>query len=170
MALEHWLSQLLLHWRTQFSQLPRPYCSLKPHSYTVRLNSQMRTRAGVCIPHQNLIEINPNIIESASQLEETLVHEICHLAVARTWRRTDPHGPKWKALMHHFGFEPTRCHKLTTSQRRPHRRWAAKCECRAHQVSTLIYNRMQRGARYQCLECKAPLSLEMKTQLSPENS
>ncbi len=123
----------------------------------IRFNSKMRSRAGLCKPHQRIVELNPHLLQDPKILEEVLIHELCHLAVGLRWPYAQAHGKKWQALMLRCGFEPKRCHNLPVTKRRMHRRWEFQCHCQTHRVSTVVRNRILRGARYKCKMCRSLL-------------
>ena len=162
------LKDLLQKWRAPFSQLPPPYFPLEINEIRIQWNHRMRSRAGVCRPRQGLVELNPNILKSQNQIEEVLVHELCHMAVSQRWPRARPHGQRWKSLMTKFGFKPLRCHDLVPEKLHRQRRWPLKCLCGEHQVSTVIFNRIKKGARYRCRACRNVLhSTEMEVLRKP---
>ena len=108
------LSELVSLWAARFESLPLPYKPFRFDQIIIRFNPLMRTRAGLCNGRQKLIELNPHLLQNTCDLETTLVHELCHLAVSNTWWRPEPHGAKWQKLMKHFGFSPERCHRIET--------------------------------------------------------
>lgn len=146
-------------WQRYFATLRAPFFPLHPSSYEIRMNPRMRTRAGLCKPSRSLVELNPHLLKKDRDLEEVLVHELCHLAVARRFPYSPHHGPKWKKLMGLCGFEPKRCHDFDVSglKRKIKRPYAAQCSCRIHPISNLIYKRFKKGAGYRCRSCKTPL-------------
>lgn len=149
--------ELIEKWERNFTRLPGRFRPLLPRSYSVVLNERMRTRAGVCHPREDLIAINPHLTFDPQVFEEVLVHELCHLAVARSYPYARAHGKTWQRLMKHFGFEANRCHTLDTSPRRQ-KRWEMTCRCRVHMVSTIIRNKIQKGYRYKCKLCSTELT------------
>ena len=90
-------------------------------------------------------------------IDETVPHEVAHLLV---WllhgRKARAHGPEWQSMMRYLGIEqPQRCHQFEMPQgnTRRQRRWAYRCDCSEHQISTVRHNRMQRGQSYNCRSC-----------------
>jgi SprT protein len=104
-----------------------------------------------------------NLSLAAGHLDDflavTVVHEVAHLAVAACHPRARPHGPEWRAMMQLLGVtEPTRCHDYTPVPARRQRRWAYRCGCREHQLTTTRHKRVEAGAvRYHCRVCGGPL-------------
>ncbi|WP_456404401.1 SprT family zinc-dependent metalloprotease [Thiolapillus sp.] len=106
------------------------------------------------------IRYNPRM--AASQFEaycqRTPAHEVAHYIIDRlhSGRRVRPHGPQWRELMRAFGLEPERCHQydLQNVPRRRQRRFAYRCACQEHRLSTTRHNRVQyRGMKYRCIKC-----------------
>lgn len=124
----------------------------------------MRTRAGLCVPNQNRIELNPNILTDPKDFESTLVHELCHLVIYRSWPRAEAHGAKWKSLMKLCGFEAERCHRIESPLKRVQKTWSLYCQCESpHQVKTRTYNKIsKRRHRYICKSCHQTLTQEPK--------
>jgi SprT protein len=154
------IAELLEKWKPCFSTLPAPYSTLDTARVTVAWNPRMRSRAGLCRPWNNSIELNPHLLKKTGDAERVLVHELCHLAVSRRWPHAQAHGSKWKKLMLHCGFEPERCHSLTPVRRHSQRRWKLNCNCKTHTVSTVVYNRIRRGTKYRCLDCRGFIQTE----------
>ena len=76
---------------------------------TIKINPDMRTKAGKCWYWKGLIEINGNIpLEDA---RETLAHEFAHYL--STWvDGHSGHGPAFKHWMVRLGYKPSRCHNI----------------------------------------------------------
>jgi len=147
------LYQVAAKWQPFFLRLPYPYAPIDFDELKIRINWRMRSRAGLCRPGEDIIELNPNLLKDEKIMEEVFLHELCHLSVSRRWPRAQAHGEKWKKLMVLCGLKPKRCHELTPLKRHLHRRWELQCACQAHHVTTLILNRIKRGARYKCRHC-----------------
>jgi len=162
------LHGMIKKWESVFTELPYPFLPLRPGSYRVRWNKRMRTRAGVCSPSESLIELNPNVLITVAALEETLVHELCHLAVYRRFPTAEAHGQKWQRLMGLCGFKPRRCHDYHVEKRIQHRRWPVECACTGHQVPTITYNRILKGIQYRCLKCRRILKAPQSQRSAPE--
>lgn len=93
-------------------------------------------------------------------LAVTVVHEVAHLAVAACHPGARPHGPEWRAMMRLLGVEqPRRCHDYAVvAPARRQRRWAYRCGCREHELTTTRHKRAAAGAvRYHCRVCGGPL-------------
>lgn len=94
-------------------------------------------------------------------LAETVPHEIAHVVTALCHRSARPHGPEWRAVMAYFGIaRASRCHRfrLDTDLQRVQRRWAYRCACDVHQLSTTRHNRVHTGRQiYVCRRCGGAL-------------
>lgn len=150
---------LLEKWQKFFAELPAPHAKLEVGTYRVMWNKALRSRAGLCKSGDNLVELNPNILIDNKDIEQTLVHELCHLSISRRFWRAQAHGLHWQKLMLHCGFEPKRCHNLANAKVHRQKRHPLTCSCKTHLVSTRLYNRVKKGARYKCLDCQSKLIL-----------
>lgn len=119
---------------------------------------QARWRAG----ERPVLRFNRQIAErhTADFLARTVVHEVAHLVTLACHGRTRPHGREWRAVMAELGIpQAERCHDYPVSadEVRRQRRWAYRCGCAEHAVSTTRHKRILRGARYLCRRCGGPL-------------
>ena len=126
---------------------------------TGRAAGQYRVRRG-----EAAIRYNPFIFARyfEDNLNETVPHEVAHLVVDQLWglRRVRAHGAEWRSVMQALGAEPraTARYDLTGLPVRRQRRFAYRCACSTHQLTTCRHNRVQRGeARYHCRQCDQPL-------------
>ncbi len=106
------------------------------------------------------IRYNPYIFARYydENLNETVPHEVAHFVVDRLWglRQVRAHGPEWQSVMRALGAEPraTARFDLTGLPVRRQRRFAYRCACRSHELTTCRHNRVQRGeASYHCRQC-----------------
>lgn len=91
-------------------------------------------------------------------LGNTVIHEVAHYLIDCLYglRRVKPHGEEWKAIMVDFGARPkaTGDYDLTGIPMRQYAKFAYKCICRTHQLSSVRHKRIvQRGAQYRCQSC-----------------
>jgi len=98
-------------------------------------------------------------------VSETVPHEVAHFVVDQLWglRRVRAHGAEWQSVMRALDAEPraTARYDLTGLPVRRQRRFAYRCACRAHQLTTCRHNRVQRGeARYHCRQCGHTLVID----------
>jgi len=110
-----------------------------------------------------VIRFNNALLEQHSEafIARTVPHEVAHVVAYQLCRgKLRPHGPEWAAVMQLFGAEPTRCHNydLSAIPRRRMRRFTYHCGCRSHELTSIRHNRIQRGQRYYCKQCRQPLT------------
>ncbi|MCZ6831262.1 MAG: SprT-like domain-containing protein [Gammaproteobacteria bacterium] len=96
-------------------------------------------------------------------LSGTVPHEVAHYIIHCVFgmRRIRPHGQQWLALMHKFDADPTVTSDFDLSGIPQHRqrRFAYRCDCRTHKLSTRRHYTVLRGkGQYQCVKCKGDLS------------
>ena len=103
-------------------------------SVTVEFSTRMRVSLGICRPVQGRIRLASCLRNgNAHLLEETLCHELAHVAVHRLCgRRAKPHGPEWKSLLVKAGHEPRvqvleNDPRLPASFTKPRPRWEHRC-------------------------------------------
>jgi SprT protein len=153
-ATDDWLRRA----RPLFHQAAR-----RPPQVTVRCDLR-GSNAGQLRQYRNgALVIRYNLAMAEQQPEafiaETVPHEVAHVVTWVCHGRVRPHGPEWQAVMRWFGFrQPRRCHVFDEpAEGRRQRRWAYRCDCREHQLSTTRHNRAQRGLHYVCRVCGSTL-------------
>lgn len=118
------------------------------------------TRAGSASA-DGRIRLNPVLLRenSADFLAQTLPHEVAHWVVFRWRPGAAPHGPEWRKVMSWLDAPARRCHGFNVDRARVRilRRHAYICDCRAHEVSTILHRRIQNGAAYCCRACRGVL-------------
>lgn len=117
-----------------------------------------REEAGRAWLNENVIELNGVLLTQHADvmLHETLAHELAHLIVHQLHRRARAHGREWQRVMRDWlGVEPERTHALDVSviPVRRQRRFAYRCGCRTHELTTVRHNRALRGQKYLCVRC-----------------
>jgi len=95
-------------------------------------------------------------------LQTTVPHEVAHYITDRLYgiAYVRPHGREWQSVMRVLGAEAraTSCMDLTGLPLRRQRRFAYRCACTTHQLSTVRHNRVTSGrARYHCRTCGSEL-------------
>jgi len=93
-------------------------------------------------------------------LAQTVPHETAHLVVFSLFGPgLPPHGQAWREVMALFGARPERCHRfdVTGLETRRLRRFAYRCQCRIHRLTSIRHNRIASGQVYLCRHCGAPL-------------
>ena len=93
-------------------------------------------------------------------LSNTVVHEVAHYLVDCIYGlgRVKPHGNEWKSIMLDFGARPkaTGDYDLTGIPMRQYTKYAYKCGCRTHQLTSVRHKRIvQRGYQYRCQYCQS---------------
>lgn len=113
---------------------------------------------------QRCIRYNPYIFAKYfdDSLAGTVPHEVAHYVTDILYglRRVRPHGAEWRAVMQVLGAAPcvTGDYDLSGVPVRRHRRFAYRCECDTHQLSTRRHNQVHRGkAAYRCRHCGVQL-------------
>lgn len=120
--------------------------------------------AGYAKYRENSINLNPVLCAQNFDdfLGRTLPHEISHLITFQVYGASiKPHGFEWQSVMLKLGYTPKRCHNYDTSSsvgRRVKRCFVYKCFCQTHSFTSIINNRILRGAVYTCKRCKQPLT------------
>lgn len=100
-------------------------------------------------------------------LKRTVPHELAHILVYELYKKISsssfvygkvtPHGNHWKRVMMDLGVDDiTRCHEYDVSKviNRRKRVHIYTCDCREHQITNIIHNRMMNGRTYHCKKCK----------------
>jgi SprT protein len=97
-------------------------------------------------------------------IENTIPHELCHIAVwqfsIHTRRKIPkPHGATWKLMMWEVGAKPKRTHDYDVSEvKRGTKLYQYDCGCTNKvEVSHVIHNRIVSGKKYKCTICKKML-------------
>lgn len=128
----------------------------------VLLNLRGRS-AGVAELQKNRLRFNAVLLaeNTSAFLSEVVPHEVAHLLVWKLHGRgVRPHGYEWQQVMLQvFGLEPERTHRFDTS-RSARQGYVYTCGCRdrEHALTIRRHNRILKGQRYICLQCKTHLS------------
>ena len=91
-------------------------------------------------------------------ISDTVTHEVAHYVVDCLYglRRVKPHGVEWKSVMVELGAEPkaTGSYDLTGIPVRQYTKFAYKCACRTHQLTSLRHKKiLYKRAQYRCQYC-----------------
>jgi len=113
------------------------------------------------------IQYNPYILARHFEhgLRVTVVHEVAHYIADRLFglENIRPHGKEWRLVMQALGTEARASAQLdlTGVPIRRQRRFAYRCDCMLHQLSTCRHNRVAQGAaRYHCRRCGCELVVD----------
>ena len=92
-----------------------------------------------------------------NMIEQTLPHELAHIAVRQLFPHAKSHGREWQAMMRLLGLPAERCHNYETTPARVKKKYATHCDCKTHPVTITIIRRMRQGTPYFCRNCGAQL-------------
>jgi len=138
------------------------YPQFKDRLIEVKLSSGMRSRAGYARYATDYIQINYRLFcKYPENLIQTFGHEIAHLF--SYWLHGEEgrgHKHCWKKVMHKFGLEDRRCHKMKTKRAR-WRRFTAYCGCEDKTFS-LTKTKYYSCEFYKCKKCNEPLSRQRR--------
>ncbi len=97
----------------------------------VEWNSRLKTAAGRADQRQNLISLNPRLVEHPAETDRTLRHELAHILAQfreKRRRRISPHGPEWRQACRDLGIAgEKRCHTLPFPAKRYVPRFIYRC-------------------------------------------
>ena len=136
-----------------------------------------RRAAGLAFGSEHRIAINEVLLQENPEpmLRDTVAHEFAHVVVWWSYlqqlrrlgsgmvKEPRGHGIEWQETMSEmFGVEPSRCHAFDTRNTgsRSQRRWAYRCGCRRHLLTTSKHRRAVAGTRYACADCNSALACE----------
>jgi SprT protein len=118
------------------------------------------------VRREAVIRYNPYIFARYFEhgLQTTVPHEVAHYITDRLYglAHVRPHGNEWRSVMLALGVEPraTTRFDLSGLPLRRQQRFAYRCDCSAHQLSSCRHNRIAAGrARYHCRSCGGELVL-----------
>lgn len=138
------------------SYFQREFCT-PTVSYQVR-----GLKAGVAYLQQNEIRLNPILLEENGDafIRQVVPHELAHLLVYQQFGRVQAHGKEWKMVMEEVLGVPAETYHGFDTQNVQGKRFAYRCACQTHQLSTRRHNAILRGERrYLCRQCGEILSL-----------
>ncbi|WP_275097116.1 SprT-like domain-containing protein [Sedimenticola hydrogenitrophicus] len=140
------------------------YFRQDPGQVVVKFDLTGKAAGMALFPHRATPVIRYNallLVENrADFLKRTVPHEVAHIVARRLFgHRIKPHGAEWRRVMRLFGAEASRCHNYDVSRaiRRRLQRFAYRCDCRSHELSSIRHNRVLQGQTYLCVNCKQPL-------------
>jgi len=94
-------------------------------------------------------------------LATTVPHEVAHYVCFLLYGRSHkPHGREWKAIMNQFGVPANATCKLDISDvpQKKLKRFAYRCSCSKHELTSIRHNRIVRGQSvYCCPKCHSKL-------------
>lgn len=114
---------------------------------------------------ERAIRYNPYLFAKYfdDNLHTTVPHEVAHYIIDLLYGlgNVPAHGAEWRTVMRSLGGDPraTARYDLAGIPVRRQRRFAYRCDCSDHQVSSVRHNRMRRGkAAYHCRRCGMEIS------------
>lgn len=129
-----------------------------------RAAGQWRLRQG-----QESLHFNERLFaaDPGQHLPDTVAHEVAHSVVYRCHGRGKrPHGPEWRAVMKHLGFEPRVTHETSPemlAQLLNHHLY--HCACRSHALGPRQHQQVHHGKRdYRCRLCGERLTRADQTR------
>lgn len=112
--------------------------------------------AGSAYPSHNRLRFNPELLHRQPEefIAEVVPHEVAHLVVWHCYGRVRPHGPQWQAVMEQvLGVPARRTHSFEVTPTRRIKRFAYRCDCQLHQLTSIRHRRVLAGQRYLCRHC-----------------
>lgn len=116
--------------------------------------------AGTANYRQHKIEINTKFLTHEkffdySQGGETCEHEVAHLFTKILFPNAkQAHGPEFRRVMNSLGLTGRTRHSMHLEDAPVKQTFEYKCGCRTIQLSKIRHGKIQRGAKYYCLDCK----------------
>lgn len=119
---------------------------------------------------EKVIRFNPWLFSKyyADSLAVTVPHEVAHYLadVVYGLRNIRPHGREWQAIMAEFGADAsvTTRYSLDGIPTRQVQRFAYRCLCRGHELTSYRHQRILKGqAQYRCRSCGSQLQATSRT-------
>jgi len=107
------------------------------------------------------LRFNLDIAEAnKSDYDRTIIHEVAHYVADFIYgHKIKPHGREWKFVAMSLGIPTKATHNYTipTSTRRL-KYFKYTCDCRTHEISSIIHNKILRGQLRICSKCKGKLN------------
>lgn len=126
------------------------------------LFNQRGRAAGTAHLQRNLIKINPILFIKNREafFEQVIPHEVAHLIAFQHYGRVRPHGKQWQYIMTQAFKRPAlTTHQLDTSEVAG-KQFNYRCLCTSHQLSIRRHNKVLKGNRYLCKNCRSELVFE----------
>jgi SprT protein len=112
--------------------------------------------------YDHYIRINPVLLveNEEEMINDTVVHEFCHVIQHANFPHSRSHGAEWQRLMIACGVNPTRTHNMDTSNAarltgKTKRKFQYGCDCSSDLIlSSVRHNKIVRGrAEFSCKKC-----------------
>jgi predicted SprT family Zn-dependent metalloprotease len=117
----------------------------------IRYSNNLRRTLGTCHPASGVVTISSALMSSPELFEETICHELAHVAVYRKHGPSaKPHGQEWSRMVTAAGFAPRVRHSSAIGPSRRRRRYRYEHRC-------LVCHSVRVGGRpvpqWHCAEC-----------------
>lgn len=111
------------------------------------------------------IRINVDLLYTEHKddmLNQTIPHEIAHVAQRQLFPCSKPHGREWAHFCYLLGIPAERCHNYETTAARKRskmpRPFVYVCSCRKHYLTKILHKRILQGRYYKCRDCGQTLA------------
>jgi SprT protein len=121
--------------------------------------NQRGIAAGTAHLQHNIIKLNPILFSQNKDefFQQVIPHEVAHLIVFQCFGKVRPHGIEWKSVMRKvFKRPPETTHKLNIDDV-VGQQFLYHCSCSEHKLTIRRHNKILRGAKYKCRQCKTEL-------------
>ncbi len=110
------------------------------------------------------IRLNIDLLYTNTEqmLNQTVPHEVCHIAQHQLYPHSKSHGREWQHLMRLLGLTPNRCHQYEVQTQRKHDRpHTYKCtnpHCGySYKITRGMHAKIKMGSKRVCGKCRGPL-------------
>ena len=130
--------------------------------------------AGYANFYEGKLNFSPTLLSENTEhfIENIIPHEVCHLVTRAMYPHCQSHGQDWKQVMRQLGVPPTRCHQYDVSnvaRKRNTQTFKYRCGCRTMELSKIMHNKIQRGSKRLCKQCRGKVSLATTNSLTSDS-
>ena len=118
--------------------------------------------AGSAHLQRNMIKFNVVLFLNNQQefIENVVPHEVAHLIAFQLYGRVKPHGKEWQTIMETvFNVEASTTHSFDVDDVTG-KKFHYRCDCREHELTVRRHNKILKGARYLCKNCRGALNYQ----------
>ena len=130
------------------------------------LFNQRGKAAGTAHLQRNIIKINPILFINNREefFQQVIAHEVAHLITFQLYGRVRPHGKEWQQVMTKVFKRPAlTTHQLDTKDVAG-KEFTYRCACTTHQLTIRRHNKVLKGNRYLCKNCRSELVFQCNEQ------